>query len=116
MDNKVVIERKVLTLKRKVKNPSDRRVQGNRTTTVFYLPIARDLADRLGLDENSFIKAEIAKSQLLEQPNLEREISVVPRAELSGLQEQPQTNLISGMKRRLKFRKSKPKSKSKKRK
>jgi hypothetical protein len=61
-DEKVVIERKVLALKRKLKNPNDRRVQENRITTVFYLPISRDLAERLHLTEDSFIKAEIAKS------------------------------------------------------
>jgi hypothetical protein len=62
-DNKVVVERKILCLKRRVKNPSDRRVQENRTTTVFYLPISRDLAERLNMTEGSFVKAEIAKSR-----------------------------------------------------
>ena len=62
-DNKVVIERKVLCLKRRVKNPNDQRLEKNKEkTTVFYLPITRDLAERLGLNEGSFVKAEIAKS------------------------------------------------------
>jgi hypothetical protein len=60
-ENKIIIERKVLALKRKVKNPSDKRLQENRETTVFYLPISRDLADRLNLQEGSFVKAEIAR-------------------------------------------------------
>ena len=61
-ENKIIIERKVLVLKRKLKNPEDKRVQSNKETTVFYLPISRDLAQRLRLEEGSFVKAEIAKS------------------------------------------------------
>jgi hypothetical protein len=45
-----------------VKNPNDKRVRENRTTTVFYLPLSRDIAERLGLTEGAFVKAEIAKS------------------------------------------------------
>jgi hypothetical protein len=65
-DDKVVIERKVLALKRKLKNPNDRRVQENRTTVIYYVPISRDLANRLHLTENSFVKCEIAKSGKLQ--------------------------------------------------
>jgi hypothetical protein len=73
-DDKVVIERKVLALKRKLKNPNDRRVQENRTTVIYYVPISRDLANRLQLTENSFVKCEIAKSgKLQDEEEEERE-------------------------------------------
>ncbi len=60
---KVILERKVLVAKRKAKNPNDKRIEGRPAeSTVFYLPITKDLATRLGLKEGDYLIAELAKA------------------------------------------------------
>ncbi len=60
---KVILERKVLVAKRKVKNPNDKRIQKRpNESVVFYLPITKDLARRLDLQEGDYLIAEIAKA------------------------------------------------------
>jgi hypothetical protein len=59
-DVKVVVSRKVLVAKRRVKNPSDKRVlQRPKQSTIFYLPISKDVVDALGLKEDSMVSIRI---------------------------------------------------------
>ena len=67
-DNTVVINRKVFSLKRKLKNPNDKRVKEHGSTVIFYIPITRDQAVKLGLTENDFILAEVAKVPAIPEP------------------------------------------------
>jgi hypothetical protein len=60
---KVILERKVLVAKRNPKNPNDKRIIDRpKESTVFYLPITKDLANRLELREGDYILAELAKA------------------------------------------------------
>ena len=60
---KVILERKVLCAKRKAKNPNDKRIRDRpKESTVFYLPITKDLATRLELSEGDYVIAELAKA------------------------------------------------------
>lgn len=63
-DEKVILERKILVLKRKAKNPA-RLVKESK---VYYLPISLDIAQRLRLDDGDFVKVELAKVQKKEEP------------------------------------------------
>jgi hypothetical protein len=62
-EKRVVLTRKVLSLRRKLKNPNDKRIQNRPLeSTVFYLPISKDLVQRLELQAGDYVIAEIGKA------------------------------------------------------
>ena len=47
----------------KAKNPNDQRIEKRpKESTVFYLPITKDLANRLELAEGDYVIAELTKA------------------------------------------------------